>query len=58
MQGPVKTSPTFSQGGALIPFFALRGLGSSHTSAPLSDVRGGLRAETNGSFCLAKGSES
>lgn len=45
MQGTVKTSPTFSQGGALIPFFALHGLGSSHTSAPLGDIRGGLRAD-------------
>ena len=31
MQGGVKTSQTFSEGGALTPFFARGDLGSSHT---------------------------
>lgn len=31
MQGGVKTSPTFSEGGALTPFFGQGDLGSSHT---------------------------
>ena len=47
-QEPVEqceTSPAFSQGGALIPVFAQGDLGSSHTSAPLCDIRGGLRAD-------------
>lgn len=45
MEGPLETSPSFSQGGTLIPFLALHDLPSSHTSAPLDDVRGGLRAD-------------
>lgn len=31
MEGGVKTSPTFSEGGALTPFFAQDDLGSSYT---------------------------
>lgn len=45
MQGPLRTSPTSSQGGALIPFFALGALGSSYPTVPLSDTREGLRAD-------------
>lgn len=45
MEGTLETSPSSSQGGDLIPYLALRDLSSSHTFAPLDDVRGGLRAD-------------
>lgn len=45
MWGAVKISPTFFQGETLIPFFVQGDLGSSHPTACLYDVRGGLRAD-------------